>query len=214
MSFKPSFFINFFLVGLSLPVVIYAFDYYVLAKTWSPEFCLENPNVCLLKPNPSFSLHGLWPQYKNGKYPSFCQPCEEFKKEKLNQLTGFIQKLWTNNGIINYDFLKHEWEKHGCCSNISLFNYFNASLKLAEKWNYLRVWQSIEINPSYENKTISSSLMETTAKDFCGNKCDFALNCDNQQYLSGYYMTLSKEFDVYNNSGIKGNCDENIYWEL
>src|SRR5580692_7150493 len=46
-----------------------AFDYYVLALSWSPEFCHSHPT----KPECvwgkfGFVVHGLWPQYANG-YP-------------------------------------------------------------------------------------------------------------------------------------------------
>lgn len=213
---KASFFLNFFLVGLSLPIVIYAFDYYIFSNTWRPEFCRLNPSKCVSnKIQPFFSIHGLWPQNNNGSYPSFCKPCEEFSLQKISQLKNKLLQYWSDTQkSIDYTFLQHEWEKHGCCSNLSLINYFNQSLELAIKWNFLKVWNSIDLFPTLfsNNKTIQTNLLQETAKDFCGNKCDFIINCDQNQYLSGYYITLNKNLDVYNNSTLKTNCNQNIIW--
>src|SRR5262245_33662096 len=51
-----------------------AFDYYVLALSWSPTYCADggeerNDPQCTLgqKGRPyAFVLHGLWPQYERG----------------------------------------------------------------------------------------------------------------------------------------------------
>ncbi len=49
------------------------FDFYVLALSWSPEYCSSNndPQQCSIGRRLGFVLHGLWPQYNRG-YPSDC----------------------------------------------------------------------------------------------------------------------------------------------
>ena len=51
------------------------FDFYVLALSWSPEYCessdAPDPQQCSLGRRLGFVLHGLWPQYNKG-YPSDC----------------------------------------------------------------------------------------------------------------------------------------------
>ena len=214
---KPSFFLGFFIIGFSLPIAALAFDYFVLAKTWTPEFCYSNPSKCQLSSliKQEFSIHGLWPQNKDGSYPSFCQPCEKFVKTKLKPFKKRIIQYWDDTfNSIDWSFLQHEWEKHGCCSNMSLLNYFDKTLELAQKWDYLLVWNSIGIKPTpiSANITYHKDILESSAKDFCGNKCDFVLTCDKNQYISGFFMTLDKNLSVYNNSGIEGNCANTVYF--
>ena len=46
------------------------FDYYLLALSWSPTFCLTHQKdaQCSGK-GYGFVLHGLWPQYTRGGWP-------------------------------------------------------------------------------------------------------------------------------------------------
>ena len=47
------------------------FDYYVLSLSWVPGFCATNtkdPNEC--QKGLTFALHGLWPQFEGGRYPT------------------------------------------------------------------------------------------------------------------------------------------------
>lgn len=51
------------------------FDYYLLALSWSPTFCLSHKDdaQCTGK-GYGFVLHGLWPQYAKGGWPESCPP--------------------------------------------------------------------------------------------------------------------------------------------
>ena len=56
------------------------FDYYVLALTWSPNWCAltgdaRSDDQCDARHAHGFTLHGLWPQYESG-YPSGCRSAE------------------------------------------------------------------------------------------------------------------------------------------
>ena len=65
------------------------FDIYLLAQSWAPAFCCENPDKCSALPwnaaASHLSLHGLWPGYgdrRNGStFPESC----ELRKKQLQQ---------------------------------------------------------------------------------------------------------------------------------
>ena len=113
--------------GLAAPSKLHAqpaFDYYVLALSWSPSFCLTNEaqrakpadqasGQCASGSASAFVLHGLWPQYEIG-YPSDCaagQPA----RPVFDQAKG----LWPDEGLARY-----EWRKHGTCSGKGPSAYF------------------------------------------------------------------------------------------
>jgi ribonuclease T2 len=84
------------------------FDFYVLALSWSPDYCAvkRDPQQCGRQLG--FVLHGLWPQYDRG-YPASCSN-EAFDPAMVEQFPDLYpsRKLYT-----------HEWEKHGTCSGLS-----------------------------------------------------------------------------------------------
>ena len=52
------------------------FDYYLLALSWTPSWCLAEGDHDAEQCDPArdlgFTLHGLWPQYTAGGWPEFC----------------------------------------------------------------------------------------------------------------------------------------------
>ena len=79
-----------------------------------------------------WSIHGLWPQYSNNSYPSYCSN-RKFDYSKLELLIDELDKYWySTNGDKNETFWKHEWEKHGTCmfNNSDEFDYFKTALSL------------------------------------------------------------------------------------
>ena len=67
-----------------------AFDYYVLALSWTPTWCALEGDVrgseqCEPAKSFGWTLHGLWPQFHRG-WPSFCdtpqrQPSRSMTRE-------------------------------------------------------------------------------------------------------------------------------------
>ncbi|KAF1030411.1 MAG: Ribonuclease [Pseudomonas sp.] len=95
------------------------FDFYVLALSWSPTFCLTNPGdqQCSGK-GYGFVLHGLWPQYTDGGWPSSCAP-----QSRLS--LGEVAKGMTI--FVSEKLLRHEWAKHGTCSGLDASTYLDKS---------------------------------------------------------------------------------------
>jgi len=99
------------------------FDFYVLALSWSPDYCASNgnndPQQCSLGKKLGFVLHGLWPQYNKG-YPSNCST-EKMPESVKAQFPG----LYPND-----DLFDHEWEKHGTCTGLTPVEYLQAGKTL------------------------------------------------------------------------------------
>ncbi len=101
------------------------FDFYVLALSWSPDYCAANgagnPQQCSTGKRLGFVLHGLWPQYYKG-YPSSCT-AEQLPSAAESRFTGLYP---------SEELFQHEWEKHGTCSGLTPEQYLSFSKKLKE----------------------------------------------------------------------------------
>lgn len=87
------------------------FDYYVLALSWSPNWCsLEGRDrgspQCDVGADFGWVLHGLWPQFERG-WPSNCPsphaPPSRGQTRDMAWLYGSSGSAW------------HQWRKHGVC---------------------------------------------------------------------------------------------------
>jgi ribonuclease T2 len=102
------------------------FDFYVMALSWSPDYCAakgdRDPQQCGQGKQLGFVLHGLWPQYDRG-WPANCTN-EAFDPAMQQQ----FPELYPSAKLYS-----HEWEKHGTCSGLSQVGYHQlaADLKAA-----------------------------------------------------------------------------------
>ncbi len=114
------------LICLSVPATEAAdFDFYVLALSWSPDYCAANgardTQQCRPGKNLGLVLHGLWPQNNNG-YPSSCS------SEKLPAaVKATFAGLYPSDALF-----EHEWSKHGTCSGLNPEGYLALSKRLKE----------------------------------------------------------------------------------
>jgi ribonuclease T2 len=95
------------------------FDFYVLSLSWSPSFCLakgadSDPAQCRSSKPFDFIVHGLWPQNERG-YPEGCSSHDYPNREQIRS----ISDITPSAGLV-----RHEWEKHGGCSGLSVDDYF------------------------------------------------------------------------------------------
>lgn len=94
-----------------------AYDYYVMALSWSPTFCQTHPDEdeqCNHQ-GYGFVLHGLWPQYEGGNGPQHCQTDVEPDRKTIAQTLAFMP----SKRLIN-----HEWKTHGACTSLDPAGYF------------------------------------------------------------------------------------------
>jgi ribonuclease T2 len=95
-----------------------AFDYWVLALSWSPEFCVSSearPDSRQCSEARGFIVHGLWPQYERG-YPASCDTHTRVDERTADRLEALVP----DRGLVF-----HQWKKHGSCSGMSPDAYFD-----------------------------------------------------------------------------------------
>jgi ribonuclease T2 len=102
------------------------FDYYVMALSWSPNWCAQTGDSrgdpqCNAGPGLTFTLHGLWPQYDAGGYPSACRTGAA---DPTRAQTAAMADLMGGAGLA-----WHEWKTHGRCSGLEAGPYFAAMRK-------------------------------------------------------------------------------------
>ncbi|HAH11503.1 MAG TPA: ribonuclease T [Alphaproteobacteria bacterium] len=106
------------------PASVGSFDYYVVALSWSPTYCLEEADPrrdrrqCQSTRPFAFVLHGLWPQYERG-YPKDCQTDEPRVPDHI--IEGVLD-IMPSRGLAG-----HQWRKHGACTGLSHQAYFDAA---------------------------------------------------------------------------------------
>lgn len=97
----------------------HAFDYWVLALSWSPHYCSveknarRSPDQCGTPR--SFVVHGLWPQDEDGGSPRNCQSPQRPDAATIRR----VFPVMPDEGLI-----RHEWKAHGTCSGLSPQSYF------------------------------------------------------------------------------------------
>lgn len=96
-----------------------SFDYYVLALSWSPQFCgsrkfSPRDPQCGDGQRFGFIVHGLWPQYEKG-YPESCATSFQLAPQTVAKVLPIMPSP---------KLIEHEWQKHGTCSGLSSEQYF------------------------------------------------------------------------------------------
>ena len=109
------------------------FDYYVLALSWSPQYCAderrENEMQCQ-RPY-GFVAHGLWPQHADGGWPENCGRGAWVDEPLIERMLPYMPSR---------KLILHEWRKHGVCSGLSPAAYFAAVEK---------AFQAVRLPPAY-----------------------------------------------------------------
>ncbi|KAL5759516.1 hypothetical protein ACOSQ2_018354 [Xanthoceras sorbifolium] len=174
------------------------FDFFYFVQQWPGSYCDTKHSCCYPttgKPPADFGIHGLWPNYKDGSYPSNCDPDSVFDKSQISDLLSSLQKSWPTLSCPSsegFKFWSHEWIKHGTCAE-SVFDqreYFEAGLKLKEKVNLLQILKNAGIKPDdefYKLKSIRDAIEEATGFT-PGIECN--VDSSHNSQLSEIYMCV------------------------
>jgi len=106
------------------------FDYWLLALSWSPQYCAtstrDEPQQCGPSRHYGFVVHGLWPQNERG-FPKRCQQSARVPDSLVDRMLP----LMPSPGLI-----QHEWREHGVCSGLSAKDYF---ARIDRLWSGLKI---------------------------------------------------------------------------
>ncbi|XP_065869773.1 ribonuclease 3-like [Euphorbia lathyris] len=156
---------------LSVGCLSQDFDFFYFVQQWPGSYCDTRHSCCYPKtgkPEADFGIHGLWPNYKDGSYPSNCNTDLVFDKSQISDLVSSLQKNWPTLACPSGDgnkFWSHEWVKHGSCSESELdqHDYFEAALKLKEKAKLVEILANAGIKPDdefYELESIKEAIKQ------------------------------------------------------
>lgn len=160
------------------------FDYFLLTLSWAPEFCATNKNgagtaECDPKKHMGLVVHGLWPQYNNGKWPQDCASTPPVASATVNHMLPIMP---------GKQLIQHEWSKHGTCSGLSVQDYFGAIEKL---YTDLKVPDNFN-KPSDEAQTSPADVEGQFASANDAPKEAFRVSCPQNEF-SAVEVCLSKD---------------------
>ena len=127
------------------------FDYYVLALSWSPNWCTlegdaRNSDQCDDRHNYGWTLHGLWPQFHRD-WPSYCRtsvtPPSRRMSGEMTDIMGSAGLAW------------HQWKKHGTCSGLAAQEYYDLMRVAYDQVERPAVFRKLE-----QEVTLPASLIE------------------------------------------------------
>ena len=102
-----------------------ATDGYILALSWSREYCKERESDPAMRLQCSgeigdfgFVLHGLWPEAKGPNYPQYCRSVGVLSRQVVAENICMTPSP---------QLLQHEWAKHGTCMARKPETYFGAA---------------------------------------------------------------------------------------
>jgi ribonuclease T2 len=161
-----------------------SFDYYILALSWSPDYCASEGSSdiqqCSIGKKLGFVLHGLWPEYEQG-YPANCT----LEKLPADAKTRF-PNLYPNDSLY-----VHEWEKHGTCTGLSAMDYLALSKKIKDSLVVPAEYKS----PAEPFRTTSTKLKQQFSGSNPGlNTSSMAVYCSGSgRFLSELYVCYTTD---------------------
>ena len=163
------------------------FDYYVLALTWSPNWCdiegdARGAPQCNGPDRYGWALHGLWPQHERG-WPGNCatikEPPRRSMTRNMTDIMGSAGLAW------------HQWKKHGTCTGLSGQEYFHLSRQAYDAITRPNVFRKLE----KEVKLAPSMVEAAFIRDNPALKPDMITITCRDAYISEARICLNKDLE-------------------
>ncbi len=204
------------------------YDYYVFTVLWNPTSCKERGKECykILKEKELniLMIHGLWPSYKKGRFPQWCNIDDDIQIEEFPEGLNYnMTNYWVGIDTTNKDFWNHEYNKHGYCYNqkinqdVSNYNfYFQKAVDIYHHYELKNLLK--DFFPGIfagENKLNKQYIEQKLDERFgIGTHCLSCIRYGQRFYLYEIRLKLDLEFNLTTDGHTTDNCPEEIYAEF
>lgn len=133
------------------------FDYYVLALSWSANWCAEegderNDPQCEAGRGVTWVVHGLWPQRETG-WPSYCRTVE---RDPSRGETAAMADVFGGAGQAFY-----QWKKHGRCAGLSAADYYDTARRAFGSITLPPVFKALRKDVRLPASVVEEAFLET-----------------------------------------------------
>jgi len=175
---------------------------------------LEQDKIDYNFTNNYFTVHGIWPEYKNGSWPSYCD-VPKFNITKIEPIKTNLTKYWTNFKDPE-KLWKHEYYKHySCLKSDHLFpnelRFFSIGLELRKALDYYTMLQIESIVPTNKHKYKKEDIINAIRKYI---KKEIVITCDKKNILEEIRICFNKNLTLIDCSReeIDKGCYRNEIW--
>ncbi len=179
-------------------------DINTLALEWYPGFCKNNPQLNTCDPdasayfNNNLSLHGLWPDKKNGSAYSFCDDtivlnpdlCKNPPLDGVDEVALYHYMPGTKVCLDRY-----EWIKHGTCQYLNPKDYFALAVSFLEQVNQSSFGQYIQKNIGMPLTLKSLYLAFDQSFGENAHKA-LSISCYNDTEIIDFWIQLKKNINL------------------
>lgn len=163
------------------------FDYYVLALSWSPNWCATTGDArgaeqCDTRHDYGWILHGLWPQFHRG-WPSYCRSSHAPPSRRMTNEMADIQ----GSGGLAW----HQWKKHGTCSGLSASDFFGLSRKAYGQITRPEVFRKLDKSVKLPASVVEDAFLQANP---ALNPDMVTITC-RDGYIEEVRVCLSKDLD-------------------
>jgi ribonuclease T2 len=207
----------------------YAWNYITYSIVWAPEWISRNDiildninNKCNINTTSNcnyFIIHGMWPDYNNGSFPSYCNlnTLLSFNITKLQPIIWYLNLYW-NNFRNTSELWEHEYYKHYSCARSNQYleselDYFKIGLILYNRFNIQYILSNNGVLPDnsiYYRTSMISDIIEKKINS------SVIITCPNRR-LTEVRICINKKMDNIDCPNVIDNCKylyikyDNIY---
>ncbi|CAH0555666.1 unnamed protein product [Brassicogethes aeneus] len=194
-----------------------AWDYIAFVQLWPQTACKnlksKNPNRnCNLPVRGKWTIHGVWPSNRNYQSEQ-CSGTEKFETSKIQSIKNDLSNFWPSVYNDNARFWRHEWDKHGRCSDHipgmdSVFGYFKKSLELNRQYDIEKILTRSNIKPNNQQPVPVNKISDAVRSATGGIP---NVRCLNNEYLYEIHICLDQNLQVQHCTR-RPNCKNEVFY--